>query len=201
MRKFVLIGGAPLAGKTTLAEQFAKTFNGDNFSTDDIRNWIKKKIDPKKAPNLFYDEGLTVEEFYKKYPKPEDVLEGEILQSLEVQKGILEFINSESKAKVVVIEGIAITPRFVHDLEQREKEIESEIISMFIYENNKERIRERIYKRGLWDDADKYDDRYKEMEIEWVVLYNEYFRMEAEKYGYMIIPVDEVPLMIEELKG
>lgn len=63
---------------------------------------------------------------------------------------------------------------------------------MILYENNVERIRERIETRGLWGPKGTYPADLIEKEIEWVILYNEFFKAESQKHGFDITLVDDL---------
>lgn len=54
---------------------------------------------------------------------------------------------------------------------------------------NVEQIRAVIYKRGLWNDAYKYSDKVKEVEVEWTYLFNAWLEKEAKKYGYPLYEI------------
>ncbi len=49
-------------------------------------------------------------------------------------------------------------------------------------DNDKQRIKDRISSRGLWGPIDSYSNSLIPKEVEWVVLYNNWFHEQAEKY-------------------
>jgi predicted kinase len=61
-----LIGGAPLSGKTTLAEKLAVKTGAVQFSTDNIRDWMRQVATESEYPSLFEDIKLHVERYYEK---------------------------------------------------------------------------------------------------------------------------------------
>lgn len=184
MKELILIGGAPLTGKSTLAHKLADKKNINIIGTDEIREILKLKLNPKTYPDLFYDE-ISIDEFYKKYSH-NDVVEGEINQSKVIQKFIVEFLSKVNKFKTTIIEGIAITPEFVHYLQRTNN---FQIKPIFLYMNDTRKIEKRLYKRGLWDNAETYDDKYKKIELEVLIDFNSWFISEAKKYHFQ---VDEI---------
>ncbi|MCA9387303.1 hypothetical protein KC669_04685 [Candidatus Dojkabacteria bacterium] len=187
MKEYILIGGAPLVGKSTIV------FNYHDYihvSTDDIRSLMQNLYEPESNEDLFYGYQLNAEQFYDKYKSAQKVFELEKKQAEETQKGVEALIKSDFNWNKILIEGIAITPEFVRKLEKSYSQIKFQTI--FLYDNNKERIKKRLFSRGLYDYANKYPDELKFIELEWVILYNAYFKTEAEKYGFKIINVDDL---------
>jgi 2-phosphoglycerate kinase len=188
LEKCYLIGGAPLSGKSTLADTIAAKHQAVQISTDNIREWMKKVSSTKEYPDLFYDKNMDVESFYKHFDTPEIVMNAEINQGKEVEKGIKALLECYLPWERLVIEGIAITPASAKKLAELFPKIEFEI--RFLYDDNVERIKQRVWQRGLWDLADKYPDYIKEKEVQWVVLYNEFYMREAEEYKYLLDHID-----------
>lgn len=186
MQNYILIGGAPLTGKSTIAKNFK---NHAQISTDEIRSLMHNLLKPEDNEDLFYGHGLNAVDFYNKYKTAEEVFAKETKQAEATQEGVRALIKSEFSWKNICIEGIAITPKFVNEL-SKNKEIN--IRGMFLYDDNKDRIRERLFKRGLYDDAETYPDHLKEIELEWVILYNQFYKEEAEKYKMELYSIDEI---------
>jgi 2-phosphoglycerate kinase len=151
------------------------------FSTDNIRDWMMRITNAQDYPRLFYGEGLDVESFYRKYDTPEKVLKGEIDQGKDVEKGIVALLECYLPWEQLAIEGIGITPEVVAQLQKQFPKIEFE--TTFLFDNDLTQIKRRVWQRGLWDLADTYPDYIKEKEVEWVVLYNEFYKEEAKKYN------------------
>lgn len=184
MKKLTLIGGAPLSGKTTLSKKIANEDNATELSSDSVRSWMKKLLPKAKYPDLFYSDGMTAEEFYQKYITPESVVNGEIAEGKQVEKGIISLLETEITWEHLVIEGIAITPEFMRFVE---KEFNDREIELFIMvDENKTRIKERISGRGLWGPLYTYPSSLIPKEVEWVVLYNKWFEEQAKKYNIEI---------------
>lgn len=181
-----LIGGAPLVGKSTIIK---KLEDYTVFSTDDIRSYLHKILKPEENPDLFYGFGLDAVSFYQEYKDAQTVFDYESKQADATQVGVDALIDVGFEFERIAIEGIAITPAYVHKMLKKE---DLELKYIFLYDSNTDRIRERIFKRGLYDDADTYPDWIKEIEVEWVVMYNNFYRKECEKYGFKIHNVDDV---------
>lgn len=178
MRKIILIGGAPGSGKSTLAKLLASHYKVPLISTDDIRELMQQFASPKKYPNLFSDNGFTPEEYFKKYPTTKQVVEQENLQSKVVQISLKYLILNDVINGNFIIEGVAITPEFVKELTKEG------LKAIFIVQENKEVIRDIVYKRGVWDDAKKYSDKVKDFEVEWVVEFNNWLKSECKKFNF-----------------
>ncbi len=181
MKKITLIGGAPVSGKTTLSKDLAKHDGAVELSSDSIRSWMKQLVSNKDYPGLFYSDDMSAEEFYQKYDSPEAVVEGEINEGRQVEKGILSFLKSSIMWDHLIMEGIAITPEFMEKIKLMYPE--QEVNCIVLVDESKERIRSRISSRGLWGPLDTYPSKLIPTEVEWVVLYNQWFLKQAKKYG------------------
>lgn len=177
MTKIHLIGGAPLTGKTTIAKELSLKRNIPFISTDDIRSWMQALLKQSEYPKLLNN--FNIDEFYKKYDSAQVVFETELNQCKEVQKGVIAFIKSICEWESYIIEGHAITPEFIINL------INTFPTISFTYEilffDSIAKVKERLYKRGLWGAAEKYPDKYKPLELEWCNLFDEYNRREFKK--------------------
>ena len=180
-----LIGGAPRTGKTTLAERLARESNMKSLSTDSISVMMTKIVRREDYPNIFYTQGVTVEEFYEKYDTPTKAVEAGLKAGYDTEKGTTALIESLLPTwKAIVIEGVFVTPSFVRQLQK--KYPKTAIHPTFLFDNNKQRIRERIYAKGLWSHSRPYSDAVKPKEVEYVVAYNEWFRDEAVRQGFNV---------------
>jgi len=59
--------------------------------------------------------------------------------------------------------------------------IKKDIKAIFLIDEDKDRVRNIIFTRGLWDEPNKYPDSVKEKEVEWVFAFNSYIKEEAKK--------------------
>lgn len=181
MGKIVLIGGAPTVGKSFTARRLSEELKIPWISTDTIREMMRKIVDKNKYPNLFRfeDEERSAENYLTTHT-PQQIVDNQNEESLDVWKGVSALIETDYSWKNYIIEGVAILPELVSQLK-----IEGcDIKPIFLVDSDKERTRKVIFERGLWDDADKYSDSVKEIEVEWATLFNEFIRSESDKYGY-----------------
>ena len=184
-RKIILIGGAPTVGKSTVAELIAKKLNIPWISTDQIRQIMRATVKRENMPDLFNPEGYTAETFLTKF-SAEEIVEIEMKQGDATWIGIKKIIDDDFTWKNgFIIEGVNILPHLVKKDFGEDKNIKT----IFLIDENADKIRHVIFNRGLWDDAHTYPDYIKEKEIEWVLLFNKKIRMEAEKYDYPFIEV------------
>lgn len=187
MKKIILIGGAPGVGKSTLARSIGEELKLPWISTDTIREMMRKIVDKEKFPELFHlDETRVSAENYLSSHSAQEILESQNRESGEVQKGVRALIETDYVWDDFIVEGIAITPEFVAGLKNNDYLLKS----VFLIDKNQERIRKMVFERGVWDDADKYDDSVKEKEIEWVNLYHLWVKKEAEKYGFSTTEIE-----------
>lgn len=180
MKKLTLIGGAPLSGKTTLSMEIAKNDGAVELSTDSIRDWLKKFVKKEDCPNLFYADGMTAEEFYKKHTTAQSVVDGEIAESKQVEKGLIALLHTAITWDHLVVEGIAVTPSLMKSIEKQFTDRKHEQI--IIVDENTKRIEQRIRARGLWGPLDTYPSSLIPTEAEWVILYNQWFKQQAEDF-------------------
>lgn len=200
MSKIILMGGSPTAGKSYTARKLAEDLKLPWISTDTIREqmrWIVRKED---YPNLFmhgdpsvYQGADKAVEFFKNNTV-EQIVEHQNMESEDVWKGVRGLIESDYEWEDFIVEGVAILPKLVANQEWK---IKKDIKAFFLIDEDKERVRNTILTRGLWDDADKYPNEVKEKEVEWVFAFNDYIKSEAKKYGLPIISVDRASYLDE----
>ncbi|HUD07042.1 MAG TPA: hypothetical protein VMR34_04085 [Candidatus Saccharimonadales bacterium] len=195
-RSVILIGGAPLSGKSTLAKSLSKRLNIPWVSTDDIRKWMQAVVRKEDYPDLFYTVGLDSVAFYKKYKTAQSVVDGEVSEGIDVQKGITAMIDSFWWWDKFIIEGIAISPSFTKQFQDTHNNIG--VTPLFLVDKDRDNIKKRINERGLWSKAGTYPDYIKPLELEWVAIYNQSYEEEAKKYGFTTHDISELH-KLEEL--
>ncbi len=193
--KIILIGGAPVIGKSFIAEKLSKELGIPWISTDIIRELMRGIVGKKDYPVLSYFTKAKAETYLKKHT-PEQIVADQNKESLEVWKGIKVFIDSNYVWDSYIIEGVAILPRLVYKDFKNNKNIKP----IFLLDENRKGIKKIIYTRGLWDDADKYSDSVKEKEIEWVIAFNKYLKKELGKYKFPYIEIKDRSNLIKEIK-
>ncbi len=183
-KTIILIGGAPTTGKTTLASSLSDHTGLPWISSDQIRGIMRTIASPEEHSKLVNTKDYTAEQFLSKF-SVEEIVNMEIEQGDAVWPGIKRIINSDEWSNGCIIEGINILPHLIA------KENNANINPIFLIDENVNRIREVVFNRGLYADANTYSDDVKEKEVEWVLLFNHKLRKETEKYGYSWIEVDK----------
>lgn len=199
MEHVVLIGGAPTAGKSTLARKLAEELKFPWISTDTIREQMRKLVRKEDYPALFLHAEATPDlavEFLTHHTA-EEIVEHQNRESMEVQKGIRALIETDYVWDSVIIEGIAVLPAFAAETAKRNKKTRA----VFLVDENRERIRKAIFTRGLWDDAKKYPDEIKEKEVLWVEAFNKLIVEEAERFGLPVIRIGDRSSCLEEARA
>ncbi len=184
----MLIGGAPGTGKSYLARRIGEEVKLPWISTDSVREMMRELVRKEDYPELFHFSNDVGAEKYLSTHTPEQIVDSQNRESIGVWKGIEAIISTDYVWKDFIIEGIAVLPELVSSLSEEKVAA----MTVFLVDDNKERIRNMVYKRGVWDDAGKYPDEVKEVEVEWVGLFNSWLRKEAEKYGFDIQEVDNI---------
>ena len=185
-RRIILIGGAPITGKSVLAKKISDEYGIPWLSTDVIRSWMKTIVSKDKFPHLFNFTEITAEEHYKKHSVAETI-KFEKLRDQDVFKGIKSFIEKNDDWKEYVIEGISLHPKFISQLESEDYKV----YPIFLVDNDEKRIRDILFSRGLWGDADTYEDWVKDIEEKYVIETNQYYMKECEKYKLKCFEIAE----------
>jgi len=173
--EIILIGGSPLSGKSTYAKKLSKELNCSYICTDDLRSTMQDFASKEKYPDLFYGtldgNAYDAELFFLKY-SVRDIFEKEWKQCICTQDIIISYIrHAQYSYDCLIIEGHALFPTFIKKLYSLFSNIKFSHKVFFLDDVGE--IRTRIFKRGLYDNADSYDDKYKEIEVEWVKLFNQ----------------------------
>ena len=197
-KHFILIGGGPGIGKTSLAVKLSEEIKLPWISTDAIREIMRKTVKEEDYPNLFLFTKVTAENYLKKN-NPEQIVKDMNNESFDVWKGIEALIKGDYwwDDHGYIIEGIAILPILIY---KNFPNIPKNINPIFLINNDRKKIKEVIYKRGLWADADKYPDELKDLEVEWVFTFNNWLEQEAKKYKYPTINLKGKNITTSEVK-
>ena len=201
MNKIILIGGAPTVGKSFITRKASEKLKLPWISTDGIREMMRKVVRREDLPDLFsfYDKEIKAESYLSTHT-PQQIVDSQNAESRDVWRGVKAIIDTDYVWKDYIIEGVAIIPELVKRIDISKHNIKP----IFLIDENEERVKEVVYKRGLWDKADTYSDNVKEIEVQWVSLFNEYIKSEAKKYGYDTYNIIEretfTESLIEELR-
>jgi len=179
MGNIILIGGAPTIGKSYVAKKIAEKIKLPWISTDTIRETMRGMVSKDEYSNLFRFSSSVTAEKYLTTHTPKQIFGDQNLENKEVWKGALSLIEGDYVWKDFIIEGSAIMPLQVNKLMSRKKNVKA----IFLFNDDKEKIRKVIFNRGLWDEAKNYSDKVKEIEVKWVMLCNNWIKKEAQRYG------------------
>lgn len=187
-KTFILIGGAPTTGKSTIAKSLATKLSLPWISTDQLREIVKPYGDKTRFPSLYDTIGMTAEEFLKKYSATE-IAEMEFSQGQDVWPAIKGLLNNTwDWQNGGIIEGVNILPHLITEEEYRNKENTKPV---FLVDLDINRMRDVVYSRGLYDDAEKYSDSVKEKEVEWAMIFAQRLKKEAEKYNLPCVEISK----------
>jgi len=188
LKNLLLVGGAPLTGKSTLGLKLANTENAVLLPTDAVRDWMQQVVSERDHPFLYFRKGADAKTFYSKFDMPHKLLEGQLAQGKEVEIAILAMLTTRYLPWTnVVIEGLVVTPSFVLSLKKRFPAVKLQ--TFFLYDGDADSIRKRLLTRGLWGSPSTESEDITQRELEWVILYNEFFKEEADKYGFTLTKV------------
>jgi len=137
---------------------------------------------------LFLPEWYDTPETFLTHFSAQEISDMEFAQAHDVWPGVETMLSDcYSYTDGCIIEGVNITPEILHKhLNWRE-----DILPIFIVDDNKERIREVVYTRGLFSDANKYSDDLKEKEVEWVQLFIEKLKQDCKTYDFPCMGIEK----------
>lgn len=196
MSKLILIGGAPTVGKSFIARKLSEELKLPWISTDSVREMMRKITQKESFPKIFEFDGdeVTAEKYLTTHT-PQQIVDAQNTESKDVWKGVDAFIDTDYVWKDFIIEGVAVIPELVKKIDTKKHKIKP----IFLVDENEDRVRKVVYTRGLWGDADTYSDDVKEIEVQWVDLFNKYVIQEAEKYDYKVYKIGEQEEFIKSL--
>ena len=184
-RNIILIGGAPTVGKSTVASELAGHFGIPWISTDQIRTVMRSVVGENDGSALFPPKGYSAERFLTEF-SAEEIVDMEIAQGEVVWPSVKHFIDHDyTWTDGFVIEGVNILPRLV----TRDYGEQKNIRSVFLVDEDADRIRHVVRTRGLFANADEYSDDVKEKEVEWVTLFSRRLQLESQECGFPTIEV------------
>jgi 2-phosphoglycerate kinase len=198
MKKVILIGGSPTAGKTFVAKKLSAEFNYPWISTDIIREQMRKLVRQEDYPILFRHAHATTQMGVKFLTQNSvsKIIKHVNEEDGEVWKGVKALIESAGDWDSYIIEGVGIPPKKVAELKKKRREIKA----VFLIDEDISRVRKTIFTRGLWDAAHKYPHSVKEKEVEWVTAHNKYIKKEAQKYGFPVISISDRKTLVKRVK-
>lgn len=196
MRKIIIIGGAPTVGKSTLARLLSEKLKLPWISTDAIREVMRKLVRKEDYPDLFdFSDSTQTAEEYLTSRTIQEIVDEQNKESEQVWKGVTAFMETDYVWRDFIIEGVAVLPKLVSKFKYKG----TKIFPIFLIEKNEERIRDIVYKRGLWDNADTYSDEVKPIEVKWAKLFNEWLEIECNKYDLKPTVITNIDTTFEKL--
>ena len=187
MKKIILIGGSPTAGKSYITRKIAEELKLPWISTDTIREMMRKIVRKEDYKTLFLHADATSEmgvDFLNNNSAKE-IVKMVNKESEDTWKGVKALLETYYVFGSYIIEGVAILPSLIKEFINKNKDV----VALFLIDEDIERVRKTIFTRGLWDDASKYPDEVKEKEVEWVISFNNHIKKETEKYGFPVVRV------------
>lgn len=183
----ILIGGSPVAGKSYIAQMLAERLHVPWISTDQIRSIMRAVLKRQDYPALFVPKGYDAKKYLTEFSSSQIVdmhmSEGEI-----VWTGVEAFIRGNFTWRDgFIVEGINILPELV----RKSFGDRNDIKTIFLIDEDANRVRKTIFERGLWGAPGSYADELKEREVAWVMEFNKTIEAEALKYDYPIYKVDK----------
>ncbi len=177
MKKIILLGGAPGTGKTTLAKLLMESKQIPGISTDQIRDDAKKIVDKVEYADLFLDTNSIKD--------PEEILQIVIRQSRLIWRFVSTFISEPGAWKAGVVEGMVILPSLVNEFVKQNPHIR--VHPIFVLQDNIEIIKHIIEERSKLPWIKTKTPEQQEDKLRQVIVFNEYLKTEAEKYGYQTL--------------
>lgn len=181
MNKVVLIGGAPTNGKSYIARKLGEELKLPWISTDTMLEAMREILKQEDHPALFdfQGKGASAEDYLSSHT-PQQIVDSVITENIALWKVAKAFIETDYVWEKFVVEGVAVMPSLVAELDKEK----AEILPIFIVDEDEERVKSVVYTRGLWDEANTYSDDVKPIEVEWAMLYSQYLKKECQKYGF-----------------
>lgn len=185
-----LIGGSPRSGKTMLAKMLAEKTGLQHISIDDLRpvvlEYISKEQLEKKMPCEFMYENDN-DAFFEKY-SAQEMIDADLVDAMTMWKGVKAFIAHRAIVdKNIVIEGVQLLPKFIDDL--RNEPYFKDIKIVYLFKEDEEKILDGFTKNENGFDWLLQGNKNKETlpkAAKMIKLYGEYFKREAEKYGFAV---------------
>lgn len=198
MNKVILIGGSPTAGKSYTARKLAEELKLPWISTDLIREQMRWIVKKEEYTELFHhsDDSPDRAVEFLTHNTAEQIVEHQNRESGDVWRGVVGIVEGDYVWGDFIVEGVAIIPELVASQKWKTR---TDIKTLFLVDEDEDRVRNTIFTRGLWGEASKYPDSVKEKEIEWVFAFNKYIKEEAARYNFPVISVDRQNY-IEEVK-
>lgn len=191
-RPRLLIGGAPTVGKSTAAAALAAHLGLPWISTDQIRDIMRAVASRRDHPQLFNPVGPggadhTAASFYDAH-SPDEIVAIEIGQGEAAWIGIRMLLAADyTWTAGFVVEGVNLLPHLI----ARDFPHDAGVRSVFVTESDPRRMRDVVFKRGVFDDASRTPDAAKEKELAWIMRYDAWLKGEALAHGFPLVALEK----------
>lgn len=183
-----------MAGKSFLSQQILERFHLPWVSTDIIHKFMRGFVPREQYPSLWEFYQLDLEKYLSMHTSQE-VFEKHHRQSIAVWEGVIAWIHRMRNWESYAVEGVAIIPEMVHKYFKDDRHIKS----IFLIDNDPDRILAVINTRGLWPGALKYSESANKKYVEWILIFNEWLKKECAKYGYPLIEVGDRSTLLDRV--
>lgn len=181
----ILIGSAPCTGKSTLARQLSRTLNMPYISTDDLREIVSPYASREAFPHLAKGLNISAEAYHALYT-PEQIVENVWAESRDIWPALCALLvtsnRCESPHKISgwIIEGVNVLPSVIHHDGIHDRK---EIKTLFLFDDDQDRVRKTIYEGGVFDQPHLYSDEIKEKELQWINFFSDRLKKEVLTYA------------------
>ena len=177
----------PTVGKSTIARKLSEHYGLPWMSSDQIREIMKSAIDPTADSALNGSVDMNAEEYFEKFTV-QQIADMEYAQGVATWPGISFMINNDwTWRDGFILEGVNILPKLVAEEQTKRDNLQA----IFLTDEDESRTREVVFTRGLWGKAESYSDEFKEQETEWVKIFDNIIKIEAEEYNQTVININK----------
>ena len=186
-----LLGGAPRVGKSIISSEIRQKRAVSVVSTDSLDAVLENVLSPEAAPDLFifgrFNEMPMAERVKLMMKDPAELIDYVRRESYVVWRAVEAFIRREnSEGRDVLIEGVAVLPALVSQLE--------DIPHRVVFIGNQEDQKENIKKSAEENEHDwmrDVGDQYIGAFAVFVKRMSAHIEQEAKKYGFEYIEMDK----------
>jgi 2-phosphoglycerate kinase len=183
MKKRIFIGGAPTVGKSYITKRLSKDFHLPWISTDSVRGMMREIVNRNQYLDLFrLDMSNKYAGRYLSSHSVNKIIEDHNGESKDVWKGVRAILKTDHVWNDFIVEGVAVLPEFIARL----KHDDCIIDALFLTVSSEEKVREVVYKEGMWNGSVDFDGDVMEKQIEWILEYDRYISEEAIRYGFKV---------------
>jgi 2-phosphoglycerate kinase len=194
LNRTFFIGGPPRVGKTTLSYKLAEKVKGHVVSTDAIRSAAKKARE-NKTGDLFrtnFYNSISEDEWFRRHLEhPEIVVDDHNKEAAAFWSSTVSFCNTFCEDSAThIVEGAHLLPNLVSEMKDKPKHV------IYVGNTNSHHSKHMLeYSKNNpaqdWMSSLNYSDKKIEAMANFVKKMSEYFKNEAEKYGFPYFEIDD----------